>query len=184
MNKIKSGTYVYKEIVNELKSSYIESITIISKRKNLIGDYKLVYVITPELKENKEIYLKLFNKEKYSYINININNVNNEGNKAAVNVIDISNGDKIYVTLKECISKYKLKYISQYISISLADYVIVNKIKSISESMVELDIALDLGKEIYAIPGDIFSYKNYLANFAIKQGAVPICSEHDVTNIK
>ena len=182
MNKIKSGTYVYKEIVNKLKSSYIESITIISKRKNLIGDYKLVYVITPELKENKEIYLKLFNKEKYSYININ--NVNNGGNKSAVNVIDISNGDKIYVTLKECISKCKLKYISQYISISLADYVIVNKIKSISESMVELDIALDLGKEIYAIPGDIFSYKNYLANFAIKQGAIPICSEHDVTNIK
>ena len=179
MNKIKSGTYLYKEIVNKLKSSYIESITIISKRKNLIEDYKLVYVITPELKENKEIYLKLFNKEKYSYINID-----NVGNKAAVNVIDISNGDKIYVTLKECISKYKLKYISQYISISLADYVIVNKIKSISESMVELDIALDLGKEIYAIPGDIFSYKNYLANFAIKQGAVPICSEHDVTNIK
>lgn len=180
MNKIKSGTYVYKEIVNKLKSSYIESITIISKKKNLIGDYKLVYVITPELKENKEIYLKLFNKERYSYIN----NVNNVGSKAAVNVIDISNGDKIYVTLKECISKYKFKYISQYISISLADYVIVNKIKSISESMLELDIALDLGKEIYAIPGDIFSYKNYLANFAIKQGAVPICSEYDVTNIK
>lgn len=179
MNKIKSGTYVYKEIVNKLKSSYIESITIISKRKNLIEDYKLVYVITPELKENKEIYLKLFNKEKYSYINID-----NVGNKAAVNVIDISNGDKIYVTLKECISKYKLKYISQYISISLADYVIVNKIKSISESMVELDIALDLGKEIYSIPGDIFSYKNYLANFAIKQGAIPICSVYDVSNIK
>lgn len=179
MNKIKSGTYVYKEIVNKLKSSYIESITIISKRKNLIEDYKLVYVITPELKENKEIYLKLFNKEKYSYINID-----NVGNKAAVNVIDISNDDKIYVTLKECISKYKLKYISQYISISLADYVIVNKIKSISESMVELDIALDLGKEIYSIPGDIFSYKNYLANFAIKQGAIPICSVYDVSNIK
>lgn len=182
MNKIKSGTYVYKEIVNKLKSSYIESITIISKRKNLIEDYKLVYVITPELKENKEIYLKLFNKEKYSYISIN--DVNNVGKGHDLNVIDISNGDKIYIALKECISKFKLKHISKYISISLADYVVVNKIENISDGMLELDIALDLGKEIYSIPGDIFSYKNYLANFAIKQGAIPICSVYDVSNIK
>jgi predicted Rossmann fold nucleotide-binding protein DprA/Smf involved in DNA uptake len=46
-----------------------------------------------------------------------------------------------------------------------------------------LDIALDLGKEIYAIPGDIFEYKNYLANFAIKQGAIPICSRCDMQYI-
>lgn len=76
-----------------------------------------------------------------------------------------------------------MKYILTCIAISLADYVVVNKINNISESMQELDIALDFGKEIYAIPGDIFEYKNYLSNFAIKQGAIPICSVYDVNNI-
>ena len=54
------------------------------------------------------------------------------------------------------------------------------KIKDINEAIFELDIALDLGKDIYAIPGDIFEYESYLANYSIKQGATPICSKFDI----
>lgn len=56
----------------------------------------------------------------------------------------------------------------------------INKIKNINDGICELDLALELGKEIYAIPGDIFEYENYLANFSIKQGAIPICSKYDI----
>lgn len=103
--------------------------------------------------------------------------------KQSICRLTLSNGTKIYITLKKHMSVENMKYILTCIAISLADYVVVNKINNISESMQELDIALDFGKEIYAIPGDIFEYKNYLSNFAIKQGAIPICSVYDVNNI-
>lgn len=139
-------------------------------------------MISSNIKENEEIYFKLF-KEKSEYIFNNISNNIDFLNKQYICALNLSNGTKIYIALKKDVPLKTVKYICSCIAISLADYVVINKINNISEAMQELDIALDLGKEIYAIPGDIFEYKNYLSNFAIKQGAIPICSVYDVDNI-
>lgn len=139
-------------------------------------------MISSNIKENEEIYFKLF-KEKSEYIFNNISNNIDFLNKQYICGLNLSNGTKIYIALKKDVPLKTVKYICSCIAISLADYVVINKINNISEAMQELDIALDLGKEIYAIPGDIFEYKNYLSNFAIKQGAIPICSVYDVDNI-
>lgn len=182
MIKIERKTYLYKEIIKGLKSNYIDGIVITRKRKGNIFGKKLMYMISSNIKENEETYFKLF-KEKSEYIFNNILDNINFCNNHYVQSLSLSNGTKIYIVLKKDISFEKIKYICSCIAISLADYVVVNKIDNISEAMQELDIALDLGKEIYAIPGNIFEYKNYLSNFAIKQGAIPICSVHDVNNI-
>lgn len=95
-------------------------------------------------------------------------------------ILSLGDKYKLYINTKANISNNSLKYIITYVESVICDFVMVNKITNISESIFELDIALDLGKDIYAIPGDIFEYENYLANFSIKQGAIPICSKYDI----
>jgi len=95
-------------------------------------------------------------------------------------IINIGDKYKLYIDTKVNINSKRIKYISMYIAMLICDFIVINKIKNIDESIFELDIALDLGKDIYAIPGDIFEYENYLANFGIKHGAVPVCSKYDM----
>lgn len=138
--------------------------------------------IAPEIIENITMHKNLI-KEDVLYA------VYSSFNKCIVNtkeyicILNIGNKYKLYVVLKRSINKNILKYISLYIGILISDFVIVNKINNIDEGICQLDIALDLGKDIYAIPGDIFDYRNYLANYSIKQGAIPICSKYDMKNI-
>ena len=103
--------------------------------------------------------------------------------KKQINILNIGNKYLINISLKKAVCKSNLRYITVYIGMLISDIVIINKINSIDEGIFELDMALDLGKDIYAVPGDIFDYKNYLANFAIKQGAIPICSKYDMQYI-
>ena len=101
----------------------------------------------------------------------------------SIYILTIGNKYKLYINTKGNINSKRLKYIAMYIGILICDFVVINKIKNIDDGIFELDIALDLGKEIYSIPGDIFEYENYLANYSIKQGAIPICSKYDIEYI-
>lgn len=98
-------------------------------------------------------------------------------------VLNIGSKYRLYLVTKVKINKKILKYISTYIAVLISDFIVINKIQNIDEGLYELDMALDLGRDIYAIPGNIFEYENYLANFSIKQGAIPICSKYDAKYI-
>lgn len=138
--------------------------------------------IAPEIIENIMMH-KNFITEDVLYATYMDFNKGIVSTKKYICVLNIGNKYKLYVALKRSINKNILKYISLYIGILISDFVIVNKINNIDEGICQLDIALDLGKDIYAIPGDIFDYRNYLANYSIKQGAIPICSKYDMKNI-
>lgn len=182
MNKIERKIYLYKEILKGLKSSYVDSIVITKNSKRCNFKRKSLYIISSNLKENEEIYLKLF-KGKMEYIYIGDMSKVIFSGKEYIRGLSLSNDTNVYLLFKKNIPLTIIKYICVYIAISFADCIVVNKIDNISNGLEELDIALDLGKEIYAIPGSIFEYKNYLSNFAIKQGAIPICSIYDVDHI-
>lgn len=182
MNKIERKTYLYKEIVKGLKSSYVDSIVITRKTSKSNKKSKSMYAISSNLKENEEIYLKLF-KDKTEYIYLGDMEKTKFYGKEYIKGVSLTNGTNIYFLFKKNIPSKVMKYICVCVAISFADYIVVNKIDNISNGLEELDVALELGKEIYAIPGNIFEYKNYLSNFAIKQGAIPICSIYDVKHI-
>ena len=141
-----------------------------------------MFYISPEIVENVIMCKKIIN-DKLLYITYADFKRCVINKKVFTNILNIGNKYKICVALKGNIGKDKLIYICIYIAILISDIDIINKINNINEGIRELDIALDLGKDIYAIPGDIFKYQNYLANFAIKQGAIPICSMHDMKYI-
>lgn len=142
----------------------------------------LVLYVSSKMLENILMYKYLSSKNTL-YITYSNFKKYTIGNKECVSVLNIGDKYKIFIQLKKEVGKENLKYIALYIAILISDFVVINKINNINEGMMELDIALDLGKDIYAIPGDIFDYKNYLANFAIKQGAIPICNIHDMKYI-
>lgn len=63
---------------------------------------------------------------------------------------------------------------------ALSESLIVTEAKIKSGSLITADFALELGKDIYTIPGDIFS-KNYDGNNnLIKDGAIPITNIDDI----
>lgn len=132
--------------------------------------------------ENILMYNTLFDK-KIKYITFsNLNHIFFY-DKKYVNILKIGNKYNIYVCLKNNKNNEFLKYIQAYVAIIISDILVINKVSNIKQGIYELDIALDLGKEIYAIPGDIFKPEKYLANFAIKQGAIPICNKYDINYI-
>lgn len=65
----------------------------------------------------------------------------------------------------------------------LSDGVLVVEAKRKSGTMITVEHALDQGKDIYAIPGDISSENSYGTNELIKQGAIPVTSVDDFLNL-
>lgn len=137
----------------------------------------IVLYISSEVENNFEIHKQLFGKE---VLYITYEDIYVGKYKC---ILNIGNKYKLYIKEKVNITSKRMEYISRCIANLLCDFVIVHKIKNIDKSITELDIALDLGNDIYAIPGNIFKYENYLANYSIKQGAIPICSKHDAKYI-
>ena len=169
---------MYKEILhkfsNEILNIYIFDKC--GKRINKIDEPTVLYISSANIK-NFQIHKQLFNKKVLYIIYLKSSK---DGKK---HILNIGDKYKLYIDIKVNVSIRRKEYILLYIAILLCDFVVINKIKSIDESIYELDIALDLGKDIYAIPGNIFEYESYLANYSIKQGAIPICSKYDAEYI-
>ena len=164
-----------------LKNIGVNSAYLLDNRGNIVYEIKerLIYVLEPNLEGNKYIYNKLFLND-WEYIFHADYQTLYIFNKKYIHVLNISNKYKIYVQLKNNMDSFKLDYISTYISCLIADELVINKVSNIKRGINGMDIMLNTGKDIYAIPGNIFEYENYLANFAIKQGAVPICGKYDI----
>ena len=62
----------------------------------------------------------------------------------------------------------------------LSDGVIVVEAKQKSGTLITADFALEQGKEVYAIPGNITSLNSYGTNELIKQGAKILNSMQDI----
>ena len=61
----------------------------------------------------------------------------------------------------------------------LSDGVLVVEAKKRSGTMITVEHALDQGKNVYAIPGNITSDNSYGTNQLIKEGAIPVTSIDD-----
>ena len=62
----------------------------------------------------------------------------------------------------------------------LSDGVLVIEAKKRSGTMITVKHALDQGKDIYAIPGNITSDNSYGTNELIKEGAIPVTNIEDI----
>ena len=62
----------------------------------------------------------------------------------------------------------------------LSDAVLVVEARVGSGSLITADQALEQGRSVLAVPGNIFSENSEGCNRLIRQGAVPICSERDL----
>ena len=153
-----------------------------SKINDTEVEENIIYFICYSNAENISMFRKLFDS-RVIYTSCDCKDKIIIDDKEYLNIVNIGDRYSIYIRLRTKLSKEEIKYISLYIAIIISDYIFVYKTKNINEAISELDIALELGKDIYAIPGDILSYENYLANFCIKQGAIPICSKYDIKYI-
>ncbi len=62
----------------------------------------------------------------------------------------------------------------------LSDGVLVIEARKNSGTNITVDFALDQGKDVYVIPGNIYSKTSDGTNFLIKEGAIPVTSYEDV----
>lgn len=62
----------------------------------------------------------------------------------------------------------------------LSDGVLVVEARKRSGTMITVEYALDQGKDVYAIPGNIISDNSYGTNELIKEGAIPVTSVDDL----
>ena len=74
--------------------------------------------------------------------------------------------------------KYNFPIRNRIIS-GLSDGVLVVEAKKRSGTMITVDYALEQGKDVYAIPGNITSINSYGTNELIKEGAIPVTSIED-----
>lgn len=62
----------------------------------------------------------------------------------------------------------------------LSSGVLVIEAKKKSGTMITVDFALEQGREVYAVPGNISSENSYGTNELIKEGAIPVTSINDM----
>lgn len=62
----------------------------------------------------------------------------------------------------------------------LSDGVLVVEAREKSGTMITVDFALDQGKNVYAVPGNINSITSIGTNKLIKEGAIPVTDEKDI----
>ena len=62
----------------------------------------------------------------------------------------------------------------------ISDGVLVVEARKKSGTMITVDFALEQGREVYAIPGNISSDSSYGTNELIKEGAIPVTSINDI----
>ena len=62
----------------------------------------------------------------------------------------------------------------------LSDGVLVIEAKKKSGTMITVDFALEQGREVYAIPGNISSESSCGTNELIKEGAIPVTNVNDI----
>ncbi len=65
----------------------------------------------------------------------------------------------------------------------LSEGILVVEAKKRSGTMITVEYALEQGKDVYAIPGDILKETSVGTNELIKQGAIPITSVDDFLNL-
>ena len=65
----------------------------------------------------------------------------------------------------------------------LSDGVVVVEAKEKSGALITADFALEQGKNVYAVPGNINSFNSYGTNELIKQGAYAITDFTDITGL-
>ncbi len=61
----------------------------------------------------------------------------------------------------------------------LSEGVLVVEAKKRSGTMITVEHALEQGKEVYAVPGSVFSDNSYGTNELIKEGAIPVTRVED-----
>lgn len=64
----------------------------------------------------------------------------------------------------------------------LSDGVLVIEARKNSGTNITVDFALEQGKDVYVIPGNIYSNTSDGTNFLIKEGAIPVTSFKDIIN--
>ena len=64
----------------------------------------------------------------------------------------------------------------------LSDGVLVIESRKNSGTNITVDFALEQGKDVFVIPGDIYSKTSDGTNFLIKEGAIPVTSFKDIIN--
>lgn len=64
----------------------------------------------------------------------------------------------------------------------LSDGVLVIEARKNSGTNITVDFALDQGKDVFVIPGNIYSKTSDGTNFLIKEGAIPVTSYKDILN--
>ena len=64
----------------------------------------------------------------------------------------------------------------------LSDGVLVIEARKNSGTNITVDFALEQGKEIFVIPGSIYSKTSDGTNFLIKEGAIPVTNYKDILN--
>lgn len=62
----------------------------------------------------------------------------------------------------------------------LSDGILVVEAKKKSGTMITVDFALEQGREVYAIPGNISSDSSFGTNELIKEGAIPVTNVNDI----
>lgn len=62
----------------------------------------------------------------------------------------------------------------------LSKYILVVEAGEKSGSLITVDFALEQGKDVFAVPGNIFSYASFGPNKLIKEGAKPVTSVDDI----
>ena len=64
----------------------------------------------------------------------------------------------------------------------LSDGVLVIEAKRNSGTNITVDFALEQGKDVFVIPGNIYSKTSDGTNFLIKEGAIPVTNYKDIIN--
>jgi DNA processing protein len=145
------------------------------------------------LKETKNTMENNFKNKVYIKC-INIEELSNHFRSDVLSYLEKKNESVIVVpyslnnlsSLNTCFNAKKSSYIrrediiTNEIIAGLSSKLLILETKLDIESLNLLDMFLELGKDIYALPGEIFESRSYLANLAIRSGAHVITKKEDI----